>query len=208
VTRFGYVIATTIAAELFTGLFVAVALIGPAPRFLWNASASAPIGLYRLHPSRAPAVGDLVAATPPPGLARWMAERHYLPLGVPLLKHVAAKPGQRVCRTGETVSIDGRVIARARTRDSRNRPLPAWQGCRTLKPGELLLMNPAVADSLDGRYFGSLPAAIVIGRAVPILTRDAPGAPLHWRGLRGNPASLPTKGVSHATSTWHLQQGR
>lgn len=183
-TRFGYVIATTIAAELFTGLFVAVALIGPAPRFLWNASASAPIGLYRLHPSRTPAVGDLVAATPPPGLARWMAERHYLPVGVPLLKHVAAKPGQRVCRNGGAISIDGRPIARARARDSRNRPLPVWSGCRTLKSGELLLLNPAVPDSLDGRYFGPLPAAAVIGRAVPILTRDAPNAPLRWRGFR------------------------
>jgi len=96
---------------------------------------------------------------------------------VPLLKHVAAKAGQRVCRIGAVVSVDARPVATARARDGQGRPLPVWQGCHTLQPGELLLLNPAHPDSLDGRYFGPLPASAVIGRATPVWLR-APSPPL------------------------------
>ena len=54
--------------------------------------------------------------------------------------------------------------------------MPVWQGCRTLGAGELLLLNPDHPDSLDGRYFGPLPASTVIGRATPLHLR-APAAP-------------------------------
>jgi type IV secretory pathway protease TraF len=29
-------------------------------------------------------------------------------------------------------------------------------------------MNPQSADSLDGRYFGPLPTASIVGRAIPL----------------------------------------
>lgn len=167
-TRRRYVMATAIAASAFAASFVAIGFADPFPRVIWNASASAPIGLFRIHPDRDPPAGVLVAVTPPAALARWMAERGYLPEGVPLLKHVAAKAGQRVCRIGEMLSVDARPVAVALAHDRFGRPLPVWQGCRTLAVGELLLLNPTVRDSLDGRYFGPLPAAAVIGRATPL----------------------------------------
>ena len=34
--------------------------------------------------------------------------------------------------------------------------------------GEVFLMNPQSANSLDGRYFGPLPAASIVGRAIPL----------------------------------------
>ncbi|MCZ4340348.1 S26 family signal peptidase [Sphingomonadaceae bacterium G21617-S1] len=182
-TRRRYVIATAIAAPTFAVSFVVIALADPLPRVIWNASASAPIGLYRIHRDSDPPAGTLVAVTPPAPLARWMSARGYLPEGLPLLKHVAAKAGQRVCRIGNVVSVDTRPVVVARARDGRSRPLPVWQGCRTIRIGELLLLNPAVPDSLDGRYFGPLSASAVIGRATPILSRDAPRAPLVWRDL-------------------------
>src|SRR3546814_4244497 len=53
-----------------------VAAILPLPKLLlWNASASAPIGLYRINPFARPAVDDMVAVAPPPALARRSAER-------------------------------------------------------------------------------------------------------------------------------------
>ena len=110
-----------------------------------------------------------------------MAARGYLGENVPLLKHVAAKAGQRVCRTGSVVSVDDRPVAVALIHDRAGRPLPVWRGCRTLEAEELLLLNPTHPDSLDGRYFGPLPASAVLGRAVPILTRTTPDAPLIWR---------------------------
>jgi conjugative transfer signal peptidase TraF len=176
-TRRCYALATAIAASAFAAAFVAIAIAEPPPRLIWNASASAPIGLYRIHPDSDPATGVLVAVTPPYRLARWLSARGYLPEGVPLLKHVAAKAGQRVCRIGDVVSVDARPVAAARERDSQGRSLPVWQGCRTLKPSELLLLNPAVPDSLDGRYFGPLPVAGVIGRATPLYLHAPPPPP-------------------------------
>lgn len=170
-TRRRYVMATAIAASAFAAVFVAIAVADPFPRVIWNASASAPIGLYRIHPDRDPAIGALVAITPPERLSRWLSARGYLPEGVPLLKHVAAKAGQQVCRIGAVVSVDARPVASARARDGRGRPLPVWRGCRRLEPGQLFLLNPSVPDSLDGRYFGPLPASTVIGGATPLHLR-------------------------------------
>ncbi len=179
-TRLGYVLVTIVIAELFVALFAAVAWLSPQPRLLWNASASAPTGLYRLHPGVIPIVGDMVAYRPSPALAGFMAERHYLPAGVPLLKHVAARRGATICRHDAAVTIDGRAVAVARATDSHGRPLPVWRGCHVLRADQLFLLNPA-PDSLDGRYFGPVSASGLIGRATPVLTRETPEAPLRWR---------------------------
>ncbi|AXE65280.1 conjugal transfer protein [Hyphomonas sp. CACIAM 19H1] len=180
-TRRFYVRATAIVASLFGASFAAVAAFDPTPRLIWNASASAPIGLYRIEPMADLPHGTLVAVTPPAPLARWLAQRGYLGERVPLLKHVAARSGQHVCRIGAVVSVDARPVVFARESDRFGRPLPVWQGCRTLRSGELLMLNPDRPDSMDGRYFGPLPTSTVLGRAIPILTRDTPDAPLTWR---------------------------
>ena len=136
---------------------VVPAFVRPTPRFVWNASASVPVGLYRAQPAHGVRPGDLVAALPPDATARLMAARGYLPLGLPMLKHVGAVSGQRVCRAGARISIDGRPVAEARTLDHARRLLPVWSGCRTLRADEVFLVNPASADSFDGRYFGPVP---------------------------------------------------
>lgn len=176
-----YARATAIAAASFALSFAAIAVTDPLPRIVWNASASAPIGIYRILPDTDPPLGTLVAVAPPRHLGRWMAARGYLGKNVPLLKHVAAKAGQRVCRIGGTVTVEGQAVTLALTHDRLARPLPVWRGCQTLGSDELLLLNPAHPDSLDGRYFGPLPTATVLGRAIPILTRTTPDAPLTWR---------------------------
>ena len=129
------------------------------------------MGFYSLHPG-APVVGEWVAITPPPALARWMAIRHYLPLNVPLLKQVAALPGQVVCGQGGVLLIDGKAVARARRKDRRGRALTPFRECRRLLAGEIMLVN-AQPDSLDSRYFGPLPADGVVGRARPLWTWTA-----------------------------------
>ncbi|CAD7338110.1 S26 family signal peptidase [Sphingomonadales bacterium 58] len=176
-TRKHYAFVTTFVGTIFAAAFIIIAAVDPLPRLIWNASASAPIGLYRIHPDRDPAIGTLVAVTPPEHLARWLSARGYLPEGVPLLKYVVAKAGQRVCRIGAVVSVDGRHVASARAHDGKGRPLPVWQGCRTLEPGEIFLLNPSVSNSLDGRYFGPLPASTVIGRATPLHLRAPSQSP-------------------------------
>jgi type IV secretory pathway protease TraF len=78
----------------------------PAPVYIWNASESVPIGLYRLHPTDRLAVTQLVAAQPPEPLARFLADRRYLPRGIPLLKRVLALPGQTICRDQLAITVD------------------------------------------------------------------------------------------------------
>lgn len=150
------------------------------PRLIWNASASVPIGLYLLVPDRSLRLSELVAAQPPEALAKFFARRGYLPLGVPLMKHVVGLPGQQVCRIGATITVDGAVLGKALARDGRSRPLPVWQGCRRLATGQVFLMNQSVPDSLDGRYFGPLPARSILGRAVPLLTDVGGTGHLEW----------------------------
>ncbi len=80
-------------ATLLTTLGAATVLLStiaakPVPRYLWNASRSAPIGLYELQPNGKLAVTRLVAVRPPEPLATFLADRRYLPRGVPLLKRV------------------------------------------------------------------------------------------------------------------------
>ena len=146
----------------------------PVSRYaVWNISASVPTGLYAIRRKASLHVGERVAIDPPPELRRLLAKRGYLPAGVPLLKRIAAVSGQRVCRFGHGVTIDGDFAGVARARDRLGRPLPVWFGCRMLRTGELFVMNPAASDSFDGRYFGMLRVADVIGRATPVWTDEA-----------------------------------
>lgn len=168
-TRQAYLLTSSLAA-----LIVGATLVVDVPTALiWNASASAPIGLYLIRPASTLAVSELVVVTPPTALARFLDTRGYLPTGVPLVKRIAALPGQQVCRRGTSVTIDGAAVATARAHDRLGRPLPNWQGCRRLAAGEFFLLNRH-PDSVDGRYFGPLPAHSIVGQAVPLLT-DADG---------------------------------
>jgi conjugative transfer signal peptidase TraF len=175
------------ASALAAVVAVAASTAHHAPTWIWNASASVPEGLYRVTPVRVLRAGDLVAVAPPEPLAAFLAARHYLPRGALLMKPLAAVPDQTVCRLGVRIRIDGALVGEALLHDRAGRRLPVWGGCHTLRPGEVFPMNPAVRDSFDGRYFGALPAAAVVGRATPVwltpsrtaigrASRDAPFA--------------------------------
>lgn len=176
-TRFGYVM-TTYFAMLGIG---AMALFHPAPRLIWNATASTPTGLYALRPVGKLQVMELVVVRPPEPVASYLADGGFLPEGAPLLKHVMALPGQTVCRAGDTVTVDHVDVGEAKTRDHLGRLLPRWSGCHTLTPGQIFLMNPTVPDSLDGRYFGPFPIISIIARAVPLWTDEADDGRFVWR---------------------------
>ena len=175
-TRARYVLLT--AAGLST---VIASGVPTAPRLVWNASASVPVGFYTIAPADRLEVPDLVAVMPPESVAAFMVARGYVARDVPLLKHVLGLPGQCLCRHGRAITVDGIEMGEARDRDSRGRDLPVWQGCRTVAEDEIFLMNPDVGDSLDGRYFGPFPASTVIGRAIPLFTDEDGDGRLVWR---------------------------
>lgn len=165
---------TLATAGIAVAVLAATAVIEPPPRVVWNATASVATGAYVVRATGDLRTGDLMVVEPPDPLAHFLAGRGYVPLDVPLIKPIAALPGQQVCRSGLTITIDGEPVAEARERDRANRPLPVWQGCRTIRADEVFLMNAAEADSLDGRYFGPLPRSVIIGRAVPLWTEATP----------------------------------
>lgn len=187
-------VAVGMAASACAVLTASLILPPPRPWIVWNASASAPLGAYRIRGDVPIVVGDYAAIAPSAPLGAYLAKRRYLPMGLPLIKRVAALGGARVCRRGGVVSVDGKAMAHAAMRDRAGRALPVWSGCRRLHADEIFVLNAAPA-SFDSRYFGPLHRRDLLGRADPLLTRGAPLAPLRWRGLRSEPAvPLQTKG--------------
>lgn len=153
-----------LAAAASIGLIATIGF-SPRPRLIWNASASAPIGLYQVSGTASLRSGDMVIAWVPEAARRFAARRRYLPANVPLVKRVAARAGDTVCAIGPVISINGVRIAERRRFDGQGRILPWWQGCTTLEDGELFLLMADAADSFDGRYFGPTNAADVVGEA-------------------------------------------
>lgn len=149
------------------GLIGAAALVEPLPRLVWNASASAPRGLY-LRLSQDFVRGDLVLARLPEEARRLADARRYLARGALLIKRVAASRFDTVCMTGNDLTINGRHAARRLEHDGEGRPMPRWRGCERLGGYTVLLLAEGQAASFDGRYFGPVERELVIGRLVPL----------------------------------------
>lgn len=163
------------AALGLAGLGVGI-IAEPAPRVVWNASASAPLGLYWV--THGPIErGDFVLAKPPPAARQLAAARGYLPVHVPLVKRAAALTGDCVCAVQNMIFINGREVAMRLQHDSRGRPLPAWSGCQRLGPNDVFLLMADVPDSFDGRYFGPILRGAIVGKLWPIWT--------FWPGREG-----------------------
>lgn len=154
-----------IAAALSAVPSVTTVALRPPTLLLWNASASTPRGLYRVFPGGKIQRGDSVISSLREPFRSLAASRGYLPFGVPLVKRVAAVPGDRVCAGGGRVLIDGRLAVLRKTVDGQGRKLPAWSGCIDLDDGEYLLFGDS-SSSFDGRYFGLTRNRQIIGRAV------------------------------------------
>ena len=158
------------------------AFVQPLPRLIYSPSDSVPVGWYRVDPQRHGAnalprplsVGSVVLTTLPPDVAVLAAQRGYLPVRVPLLKRIGAIAPQEVCIAGGIVRIDGVPLAAALLADRWGRPLPSWQQCRRLEPGELFLLSVTNPSSFDSRYFGPVAASAVIGVAHPVWLEKRP----------------------------------
>ncbi len=153
------------------GLASVVALALPvaagSAQLVWNVTPSAPAGLYRIV-REAWSRGDRMAVLPGEALGADLDRRGVLAKGRLLIKRVAAVGGDRICRQGADVSINGEPAAKARDVESQGAPLPAWQGCITLEDGQVFLLGDT-AGSYDGRYFGVTPKADIVGRAELLL---------------------------------------
>lgn len=147
-------------------IFLAATIaLPPRPFFIWNASASTPIGLYYIGPAHFLKRGDLVAVRLPEPMRRLAAERRYLPRNIPALKRIVAVQGDSVCAIGRRIFVNGESVAERLIVDSKGRSMPLWEGCRTLGWGDLFLLNSGVRNSFDGRYIGITKTSDVLGKA-------------------------------------------
>ncbi|MGF6975545.1 conjugative transfer signal peptidase TraF [Paraburkholderia sp. JPY465] len=169
------IVVATLAAVAFVAL-AWTSFMSPLPRLTYNPSDSVAIGWYRITPfdtrtallPRALSVDSIVLVPLPAKVGTLAAQRGYLPVRVPLLKRVGAIAPQEVCIVGAIVRIDGVPVATVLRADRVGRPLPSWQQCRRLEPGELFLLSLTNPASFDSRYFGPVSASTVIGVAHPV----------------------------------------
>ena len=158
----GYALALVLggSAALFGLVF------DPPEKVVWNRTASAPIGLYWLRDEPF-TKGRWVVLSARSGPAQWAQARGYVGEDWPLLKQVSGVPGDEICRDGVDVFINDQPVAIAAISDQKGRNLPAWDGCVTLRKGEVFLLSPH-PSSLDGRYFGPVREADILGVAAPL----------------------------------------
>jgi conjugative transfer signal peptidase TraF len=94
---------------------------------------------------------------------------------VPLMKPVAAIPGDKVTVSREGVRVNSNSIPHSESLDfdSEKRKLkPYPPGVYTVKPGEVWLISDYSNRSFDSRYFGPIRMSAVQGTAQPILIWD------------------------------------
>ena len=146
------------------------------PHFRVNLTNSIPRGLYRVTNS-AYQRGEFVAARLPPEWAALAIERGWLSEGgnpshyPPILKQIAALPGDTVEITDSYVAVNGSLIPNTETKkvDSKGRALPAFErGTFTVQPGQVFLVATNAENSLDSRYMGPVLIADLISTLQPV----------------------------------------
>jgi conjugative transfer signal peptidase TraF len=164
-------------------------VIGYAAGLRFNFTRSLPLGLYRTV-DRPVARLTYVRFCPPRNGAFALAmERGYLHTGdtcgsgyLPMLKRVAAVPGEQVHAQDDGVWVEGRrlPLSARLAADLAGRPLPRPAPARLrLASSQLWVMSDTNPRSFDSRYFGAIERSWVIEVVEPVLTWGAGGT---WSG--------------------------
>ena len=138
------------------------------PQLILNYTASMPIGIYKIVPVRTWRHGMVVVMNPSRPDRKLLSERGWLMKQGLLIKPVGALPGDEVCINNETVTVNGIERGSVFAKDTQGRPLPVLRGCFAIASGHLFPLSTHSAHSFDGRYFGSMAMAQVLGEAQPL----------------------------------------
>lgn len=151
------------AAGLFAALCAAT-LGAYAAGLRLNVTPSVPTGIYQTTPLQLERDELVLACLDPAKPAvRIGIDRGYFPVGncpggiAPLLKPIAALPGDRVDARPDGLRVNGRLLQGtvARSVDPWGRPLPAAPKTYVVPAGSVLLAVEK-PSSFDGRYFGPI----------------------------------------------------
>jgi conjugative transfer signal peptidase TraF len=168
-----------ITAWILAGLIMAGTALAHQAGLMFNTTPSVPMGLWQVQPTTQKIHrGSMISICPvDKPIFRLARSRGYTPAGpcvgryTPLLKRVAAIPGDMVTITQSGLGVNGKSLpnSRSQLRDAAGRPLPTLPpGKYQVASGTLWLISTHNANSFDSRYFGPLPAANVQGLARPI----------------------------------------
>lgn len=150
--------------------------------FALNSTKSMPRGLYLVRPAGDVHTGDIVAlCIPDKWAAQVYLERRYLPASTrcatgvaPVLKPIAAAPGDDVRLDDQGLWVNGRLLTNSRVYDTDSQGLPiqhlmiGWH--KRLDAGEYFMLANHIERSLDSRYYGTVQRADIHGAAVPLIT--------------------------------------
>ncbi|GJL90495.1 S26 family signal peptidase [Hyphococcus sp.] len=162
--------AAASAISIVAAAIAVVSVFPPGAIAIWNRTESAPRGIYLITKSEVK-IGDWAALSGASGTARWTAANGYLGTDWPVIKRIAALEGDEICRDGLEILINRNLVAIALERDGGGRKMPRWEGCFTLQPDEVFLLNEH-PRSLDGRYFGAEKKESLLGSVRLIIRTD------------------------------------
>lgn len=135
--------------------------------FIINTSPSFPLGLY-VKTHLPPARGDLVLVCPPDkpifreALQRRFLSPGFCPAGtVTIIKRLVAVTGDTVRIAEEGVHVNGERLENSQRQNFRLADMEQLPIERILTEEEIVLMSPHPM-SFDARYFGVLPAGVIL----------------------------------------------
>jgi conjugative transfer signal peptidase TraF len=130
--------------------------------FRLNIEPSVPLGIYRLHAVASPLTRGMLVVLPVPGrVQRWHSP------WAPLLKPIAALPGELVCVEEGGLYIGAETYGQVYT-EAGGYWLPHMTGCLTVEEGEVFVASKHYR-SLDSRYFGPIKVGDITATATPVL---------------------------------------
>jgi conjugative transfer signal peptidase TraF len=139
-------------------------------RLHFNWTPSAPIGFYRETPTTLDR-DRYVIADLPPNVAQLALARGYAQPTRPVLKHLAALPGDRVVVGPQGISINGSLWPNSKPLpfDHAGRPLTHWPfGVYPVGRTQMWLISDS-PRGFDSRYFGPVPISQIKATAYPVL---------------------------------------
>jgi conjugative transfer signal peptidase TraF len=158
-----------VGAGVLSALLAAQGLSSVSPpTLILNYTASMPLGIYQRVPIHTWRHGMVVVITPSSSDKALIAARGWLMKTGVLIKPIGALPGDQVCIQNDTVTVNGKAVGPVFAKDSHGLPLPVIRGCFVLPQGTVFPLSTHSAHSFDGRYFGAIPMAQVLGEARPV----------------------------------------
>jgi len=112
--------------------------------------------------------GDIVVFTHPP------LDQCPGPAG-DLIKRVIALPGQTIYSAGDSIYINGQLLAEPYlpAYDPLGRPIASSQHPYRVPPGAFYVLGDNRADSCDSRYWGPVQGSAIVGKAVLVIWHDS-----------------------------------